>query len=123
MADKGKYPPPYSIRFTFEERRQLKEHAGSRPVSAYIREQSLKNPSPRRSYRKLSENHEILGALLDELGKTRLSNNLNQLAKACNSGLLSVTDETEQEINQACEDVRLMRECLIQALGLKPPSN
>ena len=123
MADKGRYPPPYSIRFTFEERRQLKEHAGGRPVSAYIREQSLKHPSPRRSYRQLSENHAVLGELLEELGKTRLSNNLNQLAKACNSGLLSVTDETEQNINQACEDVKLMRECLIQALGLKPPSS
>lgn len=119
MADKGRYPPPYSIRFTLEERRQLKEHAGSRPVSAYIREQSLQNPSPRRSYRKLSENHEILGALLDELGKTRLSSNLNQLAHACNSGTLDVTEETEAAIIEARDEIRLMREHLVKALGLK----
>ena len=119
MADKGRYPPPYSIRFTFEERRQLKEHAGGRPVSAYIREQSLKHPSPRRSYRQLSENHAVLGELLEELGKTRLSNNLNQLAKACNSGTLDISEEAEAAIIEARDDIRRMREELISALGLK----
>tara|TARA_R110002124_G_scaffold265191_3_gene431892 strand:+ start:3835 stop:4716 length:882 start_codon:yes stop_codon:yes gene_type:complete len=123
MADKGRYPPPYSLRLTFEERKQLRQQAGTRTLSAYIRERLFEQPSPRRHYRQLSEDHAVLGELLEELGKTRLSNNLNQLAKACNSGLLSVTDETEQEINQACEDIKLMRECLIQALGLKPPSS
>ncbi|TVQ84012.1 MAG: plasmid mobilization relaxosome protein MobC [Micavibrio sp.] len=124
MAEKGKtggkYPPPYSIRFTFEERRQLREQAGGRPVSAYIREQSLKHPSPRRRYRKLSENHAVLGELLEELGKTRLSSNLNQIAKACNSGTLDVSEETEAAIIEARDDIRRMRKELIAALGLKP---
>lgn len=120
MADKGRYPPPYSLRLTFEERKQLRQQAGGKPLSAYIRERLFETPSPRRKYRQLSEDHAVLGELLAELGKTRLSNNLNQLAKACNSGAFDVSDEAEAAIFEARDDIKRMREELVTALGLKP---
>ena len=53
------------------------------------------------------------------LGQSRLSSNLNQLAKSANSGSLPVSPETEQALVQACEDVRRMRHALLTALGLR----
>jgi len=118
MADK--YPPPYSLRLTQEERQRLKHAAGNMPLSAYIRERLFDTPSPRkRSFRQPIKDEETLAKLLTELGQSRLSNNLNQLAKASNSGSLPVTPETEQAIHQACEDVDRMKKYLVKALGLQ----
>jgi hypothetical protein len=52
------------------------------------------------------------------LGQSRLSSNLNQLAKAVNTGALPVTPETESEIVAACASVTAMRYDLLNALGL-----
>ena len=114
-----KYAPPYSLRLTFEERQQLKRDAGNMPLSAYIRERLFDTPSPRkRTFRQPVKDEQTLAKLLTELGQSRLSSNLNQLAKASNSGSLPVTPETEQAIHQACEDVERMKEYLVHALGL-----
>ena len=37
-AEKSKYPPPFSIRFTFEERAKLDAERGRSALSAHIRE-------------------------------------------------------------------------------------
>ena len=47
-----------------------------------------------------------------------LGANLNQLAKAVNSGSLPVTPATETAIHEAAQDVMEMRRMLIDALGL-----
>jgi len=115
-----KYAPPFSLRLTFEERQRLDQESGNVPLGAYIREQLFDTPSPRkRVFRQPVKNEKTLAKLLTELGQSRLSSNLNQLAKASNSGSLPITSETEQALNQACEDVEMMRQYLIQALGLK----
>ena len=62
---------------------------------------------------------EALGQVLGLLGQSRLSNNLNQLAKAANLGALPVLKETEDDIRAACADVRDMRLLLLRALGQK----
>ncbi len=59
---------------------------------------------------------EALGRVLGALGKSRLSNNVNQLAKAVNIGTLPVTPETESQLKQACADIAVMREELMRAL-------
>lgn len=41
-----KYPPPFSIRLTFEERAQLDAQRGRMPLSAYIRERLLARRKP-----------------------------------------------------------------------------
>lgn len=124
---------PFSLRLTFEERTALEQLAGDMPLGTYIRKQIFENaPSsgpgglgtkPRRRKKTRNRNpikdQTALGQLMGELGKAKLANNLNQLAKAVNTGSLPVTPEVEHEIHIACEEVKWMREILIKAMGLK----
>jgi hypothetical protein len=121
MADEPKrYPPPFSLRFTFEERAALEQAAADIPLGAYIRS-CLFNGSlpPRRTRGKRPvKDHQALGKVLGELGRSRLANNLNQLARAVNSGSLPVTPESEAAIQEACTAVQQIRTDLVRALGL-----
>lgn len=110
---------PFSLRLTPQEKATLKREAGSMPLGAYIRSKLLGEAShPRRSRRSPIEDDKALAQVLGELGKARLANNLNQLAKQANTGSLPVTPETEKAIQDACRDVHWMRARLIAALGL-----
>ena len=114
-------PPPFSLRLTAEEKAALRRAAGTMPLGAYIRSKLLGEGSYQRAPRRSPvQDDRALAQLLGELGKARLSNNLNQLAKAANSGSLAVTPETEQAIQDACRDVQWMRARLIAALGIGP---
>jgi len=121
-AEKPKYPPPFSIRFTFEERARLDAERGRSALSAHIRECLFgDNVTPRRqSGNGPVKDGEALGRVLGALGGSRLSNNLNQLAKAVNTGSLPVTPETEADIIAACEEVKALRADLLRALGKSP---
>ncbi|MAI62902.1 MAG: hypothetical protein CBB87_10560 [Micavibrio sp. TMED27] len=117
----NKIPTPFSLRLTFEERAALEQEAGDEPLGAYIRKKLLGNkrkPRRRRSRtRKPLKDEKALGELLGKLGESRLASNVNQLAKAANSGSLPVTPDTEKALQTACDDVRAMRMLLMQALG------
>ena len=117
-----KYPPPFSLRLTYEERAQLIAESSGRPLGMYIRECLLGDAAkPRRSYGNSPvRDYEALGRVLGVLGQSRLASNLNQLAKAVHSGSLPVTPETEADIRQACRDVADMRAELLKALGKTP---
>jgi len=118
-TDKPKYAVPYSFRMTTEEYQRLSEAAGSRTISDYIRRQLLgNNVAPRQSRRRPVEGDELLSILLSELGRSRLSSNLNQLARAVNSGSLPVSPETEQAILEACAEIKAMSNNLTKALGV-----
>ena len=126
MTDKKEYYPPTSVRFSKEERARLDAEAGSMSVSSYVRHRLFETPTPRRPYRRPVEDEKALGEVLAALGDSRLSSNLNQLAKAVHSGSLAVTPETEAAILAACATVQQMGGRLVQALGLpddkaKPP--
>jgi hypothetical protein len=58
--------------------------------------------------------------VLGVLGRSRLASNLNQLAKAVNTGSLPVTPETEADLKEACRQVSALREDLLRALGKSP---
>ncbi len=92
------YPPPFSLCLTFEERALLEKSAGSIVLGAFIRSQLLgkQETFPRRRSKRPVKDHEALCQVLGELGKARLANNLNQLAKAVNTGSLPVTPDTEK---------------------------
>lgn len=64
------------------------------------------------------QDHEALGRVLGALGESRLANNLNQLARAANTGSLPVTPDTEQAIKDACASVQRIRAELLRALGV-----
>lgn len=122
MTGKPKYPPPFSLRLTFEERAALQADAGVMPLGAYIRSKVLAAPAKRRKVRGKRQpvkDNKLLSALLAELGKSHIAGNLNQLAKAANSGSLPVTPDTESAIHQAYAQVLWMRDTIIKALGLQ----
>ena len=115
------HPAPFSLRLTETERAALEAQAGGLPLGAFIRSRLLAEAGePRRSRRRPVKDEAALARLLGELGNARLANNLNQLAKAANSGSLPVTPETVQAILRACQDVQTMRACLLAALGFRP---
>lgn len=115
-------PAPFSLRLTHEERSRLEYDAGDQPIGAYIRSKLFDGAQPRqrRRQKRPVKDHQALGKLLGELGKSRLANNLNQLAKAANSGSLPVTSDTQKALNDACADIRWLRQSLMEALGLQP---
>ena len=123
-SKKRKYPPPFSIRFTFEERARLNRDAGKLSLSAYIRLKLFgeKATSPKRLTRKKRVprvDQPALAKALGELGKSRLASNMNQIAKAAHMGALPVTPELEQELFEACAAIKEMRGALISAIGIK----
>lgn len=114
---------PFSIRLTGEEKSLLLRRAGNLPLGAYVRGLILAEgevavrPRQRRTKTPIKDN-EALARVLAALGQSRIANNLNQLAKAVNIGVLPVTHETEQDIREACTSVAAMRSQLMSALGL-----
>lgn len=118
--EKPRYGVPYSFRMTAGEYQKLCEAAGSRTLSDYIRRQLLgENVAPRQARRRPVEGDEMLSTVLSELGRSRLSSNLNQLARAVNSGSLPVSPETEKAILEACADIKAMSNNLTKALGVE----
>jgi hypothetical protein len=117
----SKLAVPFCLRLTFDERAVLEKEAGNKPLGAYIRSKLLQgNEAPRKvrtRTRKPLKDERALARLLGELGKARLANNLNQLAKAVNMGSLPVTPDTEKALQRACAEIQDMRELLMQALG------
>lgn len=111
---------PFSLRLTFEERAQLEKDAAGMSLGAYIRSRLFDSETRNRTTRGKHpvKDHQELGKLLGELGKSRIANNINQLAKAANSGSLEVSPDTEKAIKLSCKDIRWIRVSLINALGL-----
>jgi hypothetical protein len=65
------------------------------------------------------KDHQALAEVLACLGSSRIANNLNQLAKAANSGSLYFDQGTKAALNAACGDIRAMRQLLMQGLGMR----
>jgi hypothetical protein len=116
---KTKREAPFSLRLTFEERAALEAAAGDMPLGAYIKAvlfgQDLQKV--RQRSKTPVKDHEALGRVLAALGQSRLANNLNQLARAVNTGTLPVHPETEADLRSACDDVAVLRAMLLEALG------
>lgn len=116
---KKKRVAPFSLRLTFEERARLEAAANGVPLGAYIK--AVLFGDDLRTVRRRSaspvEDHKALGRVLAALGQSRLSNNLNQLARAVNTGSLPISPETENELKEACREVVALRTELLRALG------
>jgi hypothetical protein len=113
---------PLSIRLSDAEKTALQTRAAGAPLGTFIKRVLFSDPSgggiriTKRRYP--VKDTEALGQVLGLLGKSRLANNLNQLAKAANLGALPVTEETEADLRAACADVAAMRRLLLRALGV-----
>ena len=121
---KSRYPAPFSIRFTDEERKSIEKAAAGQPLSSFIKDilrEALPSLIKKRTAGKpLHIDQKSLAQLLGALGQSRISSNINQLAKAANSGSLPVNQEVLSALKEAVSNVHWMRETLIKALGLKP---
>lgn len=119
-------PPPFSIRFSIEERAQLNRDAGTLSLSAYVRQKLFgdavtpRKPRYRKKQRQPNIDHEILAQLLGVLGQSELATSMIALALAAQSGALPVTPELSEKLDQSCGDIREMRVALIIALRIKP---
>jgi hypothetical protein len=116
------HPPlhPISLRVTFEEKANLENAAAGMSLSAYIRWKLFDptTPPPQRRGVFPVKDHRALAQLLAMLGQSRLANNVNQLARAANSGSLPVTPDTEEALLTAVYEVGQMRALLIKALDV-----
>lgn len=119
MADKR--PAPFSLRLTFEQRAQLEQDAGNMSLAGYIQSRLFdsENPAPRRRSNRPVKDHQALAQVLGKLGQSRLSANLNQLARSANSGSLPVTPDTEAALLAAASEIREIRLMLMKALNLE----
>ena len=123
---KRKLPPPFSIRFTEEERARLNRDAGKLSLSAYIRQRLFGDAAPRRKpryrrkQRKPGLDAKTVAQLLGTLGGSDLGRSMLALALAAESGALPVTPELSEKLDAACDDIREMRVTLVVALGIKP---
>ena len=126
MGDRpNKRLAPFSLRLSFEERAKLENLAAGESLSSFIKrhvftENGQRNAAPPQKRGKAPvKDHILLAQVLAALGHSRLSQNLNQLAKAVNTGNLPLTYDIERELKQACGDVQAMRSLLMRALGMK----
>jgi len=114
---------PLSIRLSPQEWKIVREEAArlGMSLSGYARKQILaEQTTPRRTRGKAPvKDHKMLGQILSYIGQLRWASNLNQLAKAANQGLLILTPEVKAIILEACADIRMIKNMLMKALGLR----
>lgn len=123
---KRKAPPPITFRATEDERAAILKAAGAMSLSAFIRLKVLADLDIEAPRRKASRKRHapsaelaVLAQILGGLGQSRLSQNMNQIAKAANMGALPVSAELETELFEACAAIQDMRKRLIEAMGVK----
>ncbi|MEM1187962.1 MAG: plasmid mobilization relaxosome protein MobC [Pseudomonadota bacterium] len=107
---KRKRPSPFPIRLSEAERVYLERKAGDLSLGSYIRQEPLKDfdqrkTRPRRRLHAPTVNQQKVSALLAGLGQSRISNNLNQLAKAANCGTLETSEDVQKQLEEACAAV------------------
>lgn len=121
--DKDDIKLPYTMRFSRNERKAMEilaEPLGC-SVPELIRFKVLNEDTGQQiaylleHINEQSENAKILA----ELGKSRIANNLNQIAKAINTGTLEITPDVVLQINEAYEAILWIRSQLIRKQGLK----
>lgn len=111
---------PFSLRLTEAERADLCSRAGTMPLGAYIKSELFSGRTrAKRSTVATAIDQKSLAKVLALLGQSRISSNINQIAKAANIGTLPLTPDVEADIKEACAHVSEVRNALIDALGLK----
>jgi hypothetical protein len=116
-SSKAKRGAPFSLRLTVKERADLETLADGQPLGAFIKSRLFSGAQYRSRARQVDR--EALGKVLGALGQSRISQNLNQIAKAANIGALPVTPDLIEELHQTCAELKSLREGIMAALGLR----
>lgn len=113
----------FAIRLTETERAELQRRAGELALGSYMKAVLFADGDKRRrrGARAPVKDHVKLAEVLACLGQSRISETLEQLAKAAESGTLYVDDDVPQTIKKACDDICVMRLMLMSALGFQLP--
>lgn len=119
MRNKKNPTAPFSLRLTARERALLEYKAGTMPLGAYIRMCLFDKPTPRIKQRRIAQDQKQLAQIMAFISATRIPGNLNQIAKAINSGTIIVTEELEHDIKQACEGIEFIKAAITKALGFQ----
>ena len=116
---------PFSIRLTASEKDFLTAKAGTTPLGLFIRNRLLSDAAAPRASRRAAAPKDLqaLARVLAILGRSRLAVSLNDLAAVAASGSLHVEPDTKGVLHRACDDIHAMRLLLMEALGLKTPSD
>lgn len=109
----------FSIWLNPNEREFLEFKAEGIPLGSYIKDRALADLPKKARRRGNIVDEKALAQALSLLGRSRLSSNLNQIARAANIGTLLLTPDVVEDIESACEAVRIVRKLLVEALGLK----
>lgn len=119
-APKKRNPPPVSVRLTAEERERLEQAAEGTSLSGHIRSCLFGDDvTVRKTRRRTPTVDEVaLAQILGLLGRSRIANNLNQLAREANRGTLRLTPDTQAQVEEAHRHVKQIRQVIIAALGL-----
>jgi hypothetical protein len=112
--------PPFSIRFSDEQRANIDSRAdlAGLSIGGYVLTTLFNTPPPRQSRRPTAD-RQLLAEILTAFRHSHIGGNINQLAKAANEG--SWPDS--RLVKQACDDIRMIRDMLIRALGFTPPDD
>jgi hypothetical protein len=111
---------PFSLRLSEQERADLKAQADGEPLGYYIKSRLFTGAAHRSRAKRVDR--EALGKVLGALGQSRISQNLNQIAKAANIGALPVTPDLLKELHQTCAELKSLRQDIMAALGLRSRS-
>lgn len=113
----------YTVRYSDKERKKVQANAEAMklPTSTYIRISSLSDDSRHLKRFELSTTQERkeYAQILAALGKSRISQNLNQIAYAINTGTLVLSPDVVSQITEACETLQWIRRSLIKKMGLR----
>ena len=122
MPNPPKRPAPVSWRLAPEKRLRLDAAADAAGMSrnAYIEWRVFDPaiPAPRRRGGSPTRDHKAMSQAIALLSQSHIPNNLNQLARAANSGSLVLTPEIEAELLESLRHIKEIRRLLIAALNL-----
>jgi hypothetical protein len=110
-----------SLRLTTSERKTLEKLAGNQPLGGFIKQRVFAD-APASRPTEVADRFELLARLLAALGESNVFANLDRIAKAAEAGELELSDQEREQIALTCLLVLDMRDDLVRALGLKPPS-
>ena len=108
-----------SVRLPSSDMERLRAASGARSISDYVRARLFAGgPLPASRSRHPVQNQRVLGQLLAMLGQSRMGESLASLARDAHAGSLLLDDVTLRQIAEAHESVCLMRDRLVEAMGL-----
>ena len=112
---------PFALRLTDSERMELERRAGEMALGTYIKLALFADGDKRkhRGARAPIKDHQLLGQLLACLGSFRISESMDRLASAAETGTLVLDGDAPAAIQKVCTDIIAMRLMLMKGLGFQ----